>query len=526
MKGRFGGTRKLAFCVTHPDFYQFIGTYLQEIAAIFPSSYFHVGLDEFWDFNMCERCKKAMPTLDDEQAMFIKHINKIRDIMHACGKRIMMWSDMFEFYPDVFKAVPRDVIMVDWQYQHNVRNYQGHLLDVDNENRLAVNAACGFETIVAPADRTIGNSRSYFEYADGKPGVIGGLLTCWEKSDTFLYRTLPVFVAAGLQMNGMSAEKAFEAMTVKLFKTNDPVFRSALDIALNCGLLRHFDGVKENAICNRDYYGTPTLKISVCKNIRTILAQYVGKITDELGATCLNDLLDALWEKELSLDAKVIAQDIFDNSCDAERKNRFAAFRQGFADYFDHMSERWQTYRKGILPDVFAERKAGVLKQLSDLQSRLESNAWVKVTGTLPDGYGVENIKVEYKINGSWQTAGSGVFKPSGENVGMFCRFLPLAEDFTAPVEAVRLTASGLGGVGLNFVEICAGAKHYVPRAVLEVSGKVADPAYLLRDNTTFAWFGGQFTRYDYFDRNAAEQKNSVTLEMKEFSVANIAFAK
>ena len=83
MKGRFEGKQKLAFCVTHPDFYKFIGTYLTEVAELFPSKWFHVGLDEFWDFNLCERCKKAMPTLMDEQKMFIKHLLKIREIMAA-----------------------------------------------------------------------------------------------------------------------------------------------------------------------------------------------------------------------------------------------------------------------------------------------------------------------------------------------------------------------------------------------------------------------------------------------------------
>ena len=66
MTGRFGGKSKLAFCVTHPDFYNFIGTYIKEVAELFPSGYFHVGLDEFWDFNMCSRCKKAMPSLRQE----------------------------------------------------------------------------------------------------------------------------------------------------------------------------------------------------------------------------------------------------------------------------------------------------------------------------------------------------------------------------------------------------------------------------------------------------------------------------
>ena len=524
LTGRFGGTRKLTFCVTHPDFYNFIGTYLKEVAELFPSKWFHVGLDEFWDFNICPRCKAAMKDLAAEQEMFLAHLLKIRDIMSSCGKRIMLWSDMFEFYPDVFKKVPSDIVMVDWQYQVDVRNYQGHLLDVDIENRLAVNAANNLETIVAPADRTLANSQTYFEYANGKPGVLGGLLTCWEKSDTFLYRTLPIFVSGGLQMNGMQPDEAFDAMTVKLFGTDDEVFRSALKIALNNGLLRHFDGVKEGALCTRDYYGLSFGAIDVCRNIRTILRSCKDKVTTEMGKICLDDLIDALWEKEISNQAKIVAQDIFDNSCTAERRQQFADCRKEYEKYFDWMIGRWQIYRSTITPNVFAERKAGVLESMEKLENRLANNAWVKITGTLPDYFGVESIAVEYKVNGQWHKAAQGVYKPAGG--AMFCRFIALEKAPEGTIEEVRLTASGLGGVGINYVEVSINGKLYVPQSVLDTAGKVSDPVYLLKNNSTFAWFGGQSTRYDYFDRNAAEQKNSVRLAMQEFSAADLAMAE
>ena len=525
MKGRFEGTQKLTFCITHPEFYDFITTYLKEVAELFPSKWFHVGLDEFWDFNLCERCKKAMPTLMDEQKMFIRHINKMRDCMQQCNKRILMWSDMFEFYPDVFKELPKDVVMVDWLYREDVRNYQGHLLDVDNEERLLVNAANGLQTIVAPADRLLSNGRSYFEYADGKPGVLGGLITSWEKNDNYLYRTLPIHAAGCLQMNGMNGDEAFDAMCQKLFGTDDVIFKATLEMVLNNGMPRHFEGINEGALCNRNYSGVPHSDICAARNTRQLLLACQDKVTTELGRIVLNDILDSLQEKCLSYDGFTVIQDIFDNSCTAERRQQFAVFRQGFADYLDHMSDRWQEYRAGIVPDVFAMRKKDICDRLEDLEKRLASNAWVKVTGTLPDGYGVEKIKVEFQVNGQWIHAGTGIFKPANADLGMFCRYLPLEEDPQHDVTAVRLTAWGLGGVGLNFVKVHVNGKYFVPQNIAKVTGRVTDPAHLLNDNTTFAWFGSQCTRYDYFDINAANQKNSAVLNMQEFDVSNIAMA-
>lgn len=216
----------------------------------------------------------------------------------------------------------------------------------------------------------------------------------------------------------------------------------------------------------------------------------------------------------------MIVQDIFDNTFTAELKSEFAVFRNEFEKHLDHMADCWQIYRKNIVPNVFAERKSGVMDALAELEAKLASNAWVKITGTLPDRFGVENICVEYKVDGKWVNAASGVYKPDEDAI--FCRFIPLKKDFSPKVEAVRLTAHGLGGIGINYVEIFAGGRHYVPKTILNLTGLVSDPGYLLNDNTTYAWFGGQSTRHDYFDHDAAEQKHSVTLEMRESSTEKL----
>ena len=158
IKGRFGGTAQNTFCIHKEGFYEFMGTYLKEVASLFPSRYFHIGLDEFWDYNLCPDCRKKMTNLMEEQKGFLEHILKIRKILADCGKEVMMWSDMFEQYADIYKDVPSDVIMVDWQYQMEVRNYMGHLLDVAVEDRIRVNTANGHKTIVAPADMILENA--------------------------------------------------------------------------------------------------------------------------------------------------------------------------------------------------------------------------------------------------------------------------------------------------------------------------------------------------------------------------------
>lgn len=524
MTGRFEGRAKLTFCVTHPEFYDFIGKYLEEVAALFPSQWFHIGLDEFWDFNLCERCRQRMPKLSDEEEMFLEHICKIRGILSQCGKRVMMWSDMFEFYPHIFKRVPEDVVLVDWQYHNDVRCYQGHLLDVGNEDRLSVNAACGHDTIIAPADKTLHNSQSYIDYAAGKERVIGGLMTCWELTDTYLYRTLPCFVSAGFQMNGSSSEEAYRKMLTTLFGTDDEVFAAAVAQTQNLGMFRHFEGITESAICTRGYFGID-FSLAVCEqSIRTVLASFRGKVSTEFGVRTLEDMINCLDDKILSRRANIIAHEIIDLGVTAERIAKFRQFRQDYSAFIDRMSGLWSTYRPGITPNYFEECREKVENSLQQIEESLSSNSWIRVSIALPDGYGVEHTAVEYQIDGQWHSAGSGCFKAETPLTALFSRFLLIKPVSSHPVEAIRITSKGLGGNGLTFAEANINGKRYIPSAILSVAGRVTNPEYLLSDDTNFAWFGGQSTRSDYFDVHAAKQEHSVTLAMSELRNDDLVF--
>ena len=108
----------------------------------------------------------------------------------------------------------------------------------------------------------------------------------------------------------------------------------------------------------------------------------------------------------------------------------------------------------------------------------------------------------------------------------MFCQFLTVNEKLQGTVDAVRLTADGMGGIGVNFVEIVIDGKHYVPSAITRVSGEVRDPAFILHNNMTFAWFGNQSTRLAYFDHNVSGAKHVVELAMKEFSTSDLVLAE
>ncbi len=522
MVGRFGGTAKNSFCVTNQEFYSFIETYLTEVAALFPSNFFHIGLDEFWDYNLCPRCKARMTDSAAEAQVFLEFIKRIHGHLAQLGKRAMMWSDMFEIYPDIFDQVPADIVMVDWQYHRDVRKYQGHLLNIGNEDRIAVSTACGHETVVAGADWSLNNPLSYFEYAKGREGVIGGLVTSWEREDSYLFRTMPIFAAAGHFMTTGCRDTALDKMMLQLFGTNDVVLTAAIRSALEIKLVFRLGSVSEGKLCTRGYFGLPAEEFAVTRSCRDILETCCDKVTKDLGKKCLDDLICALNARVVDDELQRLVHEILDGGFTPERKEAFEALKRKFAEVVDALEGRWNDCRAGITPNAIAQKRVAAERQLETLERRLSTNAWLRIACCLPDGYGVEKVTVEYMTDDKWLTAASGVFKPNDSATALYSRFIPLENPPANDVTKIRITAAGLGGIGVTFAEVHCNGKCYVPKEVENTNGNVADPNYLLDDDAKFSWFGGQDTRYDFFNPIAAATQHSCTLTLTPQTNSNI----
>jgi len=101
----------MSFCLSLEESYTFFEAYFSEVAALFPSPWFHVGCDEFFDFACCSLCRQHSKGEAAQTALFVRHINRTHGILKQLGKRIMMWDDMFEHYPSALDSIPTDIVM-------------------------------------------------------------------------------------------------------------------------------------------------------------------------------------------------------------------------------------------------------------------------------------------------------------------------------------------------------------------------------------------------------------------------------
>lgn len=513
---RFGRSNPLkdVFCITHPEFYSFMERYLAEVAAIFPSAYFHAGLDEFFNFNLCSRCRELMPTARDEEEVFLAHIIRLEKFLAKLGKRMMIWSDMFEFYTTVLPRIPKSIIVVDWQYQEDFRNYLGHLFEVGVENRIAQNHALGLTSVMACAEFGLNNAISTVKYADSK-NAWGFLYTSWEKKNSYFYRSYPIIFFTGQLMQGKDAAEAWKNTMDYIFGSTDPMLSYAVHMAISCGSIRNYRPGAASTALTRPFAGIPGDTFARDADILSMLEVSGAAVTAELGKKVWKDLWHAMKAKHLSNEFKTAFWDVLDYGFKEEYYHRAVRAAEGLKNLLESESASWEIFREGILPNHIADGKEQRLADVQKLLGKLTGDNYVKLRFCMPDQYVVNSFDVEFLVNGQWiAPIVKNAAKSDYMEDAVFERAIFI--DLEAPPQAVRITVSGMGGRGISYLELFREGKRYIPSALLEVSGQVDHPEYMLSNDIKFAWFNTQCTRYNYNNPVTSRATHSVTFTLKE----------
>jgi len=97
---KFYGEEDNTLCAGNEGTFEFLDQVLSEVAALFPSSYIHIGGDEcfkgFW--KKCPKCQRRMAEehlkdVDELQSYFIRRVEKI---LAAKNKRLIGWDEILQ----------------------------------------------------------------------------------------------------------------------------------------------------------------------------------------------------------------------------------------------------------------------------------------------------------------------------------------------------------------------------------------------------------------------------------------------
>jgi hypothetical protein len=89
--------------------------WIDQLATLFPSPFFHMGFDETW-----ETGAGAVGGKVQSAQLYMEHFRQVSEMVRRRGKTVMVWSDMFSKYPELIPLLPAGTFLVPWGYDRKV----------------------------------------------------------------------------------------------------------------------------------------------------------------------------------------------------------------------------------------------------------------------------------------------------------------------------------------------------------------------------------------------------------------------
>ncbi len=501
--GRFGGKSPgLTFCPSQEATYDFLEAYLTEVAAAFPSTWFHVGLDEVWEIGRCSECRRRISQGETQGDLFLQHLLRLHQIVVGkLGKRMMMWDDMLEEYPAILDQMPTDIVQCVWQYNNLVDRCKTHFGNQARDWRLADYQERGISFLVCPVNWNPLNTESLSRHA-APYQPLGGLMTIWENSTRFMLVQYPIIAFAGrLWEDGRwwRAKEIFRECCAELLGSRDGEFLDAV-WAFSCGNFAARLSPPASQL-HGDVTPSEEQAAATLRLIRNVIA------TTNAGDVRAREVLDdMLVNVDLQLAGhalRSVAEEAWLHWAGQPTPPR-AILLEEARDLLGQVqslkvrrAEQWEHLRTGLphqssRPILAAEESA-----IADFVDRLtrdeEAVGLLRIRYALPDCYGSQKVRVlvRHDDDMSWHTVYEGVPKPRMtllDDMPFYLLEHPLPGK--PLLERVRIETWGYGGIGLLYMEYLADALVLVPDRVVDTEGRVERPEAILTDNTVWCQMG------------------------------------
>ena len=97
-----------------PGSYKLVADWYKELNELFPGQFFHIGEDE--TFELGEGQSREVAKAKGVGAVYFEHLNRVRDLLKPYNRRLMFWGDIALNHPDLIGNIPKDMIVMNWQY--------------------------------------------------------------------------------------------------------------------------------------------------------------------------------------------------------------------------------------------------------------------------------------------------------------------------------------------------------------------------------------------------------------------------
>ena len=478
-------------CVSNPDFISFMDEYVSDVVSLFPSKYVHVGLDETFNFAVCEKCQERVKNGEPAKELFLKYVLHVYELLKGLGKTMMMWDDFFEYF-DVVEMLPRDIVMCNWNYMFVTDEPGGHWTNRIKKDWFALYDKLGFKYIFCGYSHRASSTYSidsFYDYAT-KYHPIGALMTAWERSESFYHGSYPCVIYAGKLWAGEISKKDKVDVFASYLKDREAAeIISSLNVIGTSG----FGDITKKCECDYlvKFMARDTLKYALPK-----LKEAVNRASDDKIKDVLSDIYCYVYEQYLGLLMQRAAIDYFDGKSKDDLYKTVKYVRESIKEIKEIADRLWLKYREGIVSsgDKFESKFKSKFDLLDKIENNLKDDADFGVLTLdlmLPESYGTPRsiVEVEY-FDGEREVLFKGGLKCGAVLFDVGGCYNHRIKMKNKKLSKLIFSVFGEGAMYPTHFRYKANGESYVASSVKKVCGYVKNEHKILRDDTRFAEMG------------------------------------
>lgn len=313
------------------DSYRLVADLYKEIDQIFPSQFFHIGADE--TFELGQGRSEAEVKEKGVGKVYFQHINRVREILKPYNRRLMMWGDIALNHPELLGEIPKDVIVMNWQYGAR-ESYMNRLEPFQKAGlqQFVCPSVWNFNLIFPNNEFAAVNIRNFVR--DGQAvGALGIMNTNWDDDGETLFEMTWYGVALGAAAGWENAPLSVEDFDAKFdwsfFRAENADFTKNIRTLGAASKILGLENITQNAVFWQDPF-TP---------------QFQRRVFSSLDKA-----------RDLRVQVEGVEENLIKNSAKARRNREMLAAMQFAAERFDHLGRKMtlidqlsQTYWEGYL---------------------------------------------------------------------------------------------------------------------------------------------------------------------------------
>jgi hypothetical protein len=189
--------------------YKLIADLYKDLNELFPGQFFHIGEDE--TFELGEGQSRDAARTRGVGAIYFEHLNRVRDLLKPYNRRLMFWGDIALHHPDLIDNIPKDMIVMNWQY--GAREEFGSSIQPFKDAGLEQFACPGAQNWnqIFPNLEAARKNITNFVRDGQKAGAIGMMNTTWDDDGESLFEDTWYSIVLG-------ADASWQEGTVNLDK--------------------------------------------------------------------------------------------------------------------------------------------------------------------------------------------------------------------------------------------------------------------------------------------------------------------